>query len=133
MSTRIDLFDEEGRPTARVTLATMEPGLRTHKQASLRVAIAQSLPVEMWETTREIIGVQSDAPRKGYATALLHQVCAEADRARIVLFLQVRPFAEGMSEEQLTKFYARFGFTVIQAEPCLMSRVPQRSAIARAA
>jgi len=103
----------------------MEPGLRTYKQASLRVAVASGLPIDMHELTREILSVKSDAPREGHATALLYQTCAEADKWWMTLVIQVRPFDDGMTMEQLQKFYTRFGFLKIQDEPVLMARSPQ--------
>lgn len=110
----------------------MTPGLRTHKQATLRVAVPSGLPPEYWEPVREIIGVYSGARRNGHATALMHQVCAEADRATITLMITVKPFADEMNGDQLKRWYGRFGFIEIQAEPCLMARSPQQSRIVRA-
>lgn len=108
----------------------MSPGLRTHKQASLRVAVPQALPVEMWEPVRELVSIVSHDRGKGHASALLHQVCAEADRAWITLMLHVEPFAEGMTLEQLTCFYCKFGFVKIQDAPCLMARSPVKPKVA---
>ena len=108
----------------------MTPGLRTHKAASLRVAIAEGLPSEMWDVTREIVSVQSTNPRKGDATTLMWSVCAEADRELKTLIIQVRPFSQGMNDDQLKKFYSKFGFEEIQADPCLMARSPELSRIA---
>ena len=110
----------------------MEPGLRTHRQASLRIAIAEGLPIEMRPNVREILSVQSSNPRKGDATALMYQVCAEADKWWFTLLVQVLPFDDGMTMEQLQKWYGRFGFLKIQDEPCvLMVRSPQPPRIAR--
>lgn len=110
----------------------MNPGPRTHKQASLRVAIAEGLPVEMWEKTREIVGVQSLNQRKGHATALMWTVCAEADRAWLTLVVQPKSFANGMGDDKLIAWYSRFGFVKIQDTPVLMARSPQAPAVARA-
>ena len=109
----------------------MTPGLRTHKAASLRVAIAEGLPSEMWNVTREILDVHSTNPRKGHATALLHEVCVEADNWWMTLIVQVRPFDDGMTLEQLARWYSRFGFNVVQESPCLMARSPQPPKIER--
>lgn len=103
----------------------MNPGLRIHKQASVRVAIAEGLPSEMWEQTRELISMQSDDRGRGHATALMWQVCAEADRAWLTLFIKPEPFDDGMPADRLRKWYSKFGFVEIQAEPCLMVRSPQ--------
>lgn len=103
----------------------MTPGLRTHKQASLRVAMATvDVEPELLETLREIQSVQSGDRGKGHAAALLHQVTAEADRAWISLLITVKAFADGMTDDQLKRFYGKFGFMEIQAEPCLMFRAP---------
>lgn len=111
----------------------MTPGPRVHKQASLRVVIPQGVPESMRQGMREIVGVTSENPRKGHATALMHTVCAEADHTRMVLMLEAKPFAEGMTQEQLETWYARFGFQKIQETPVLMARQAQVSRIARAA
>lgn len=103
----------------------MKVGTRCHKQASCRIAIATALPEDMHEGTREVVSLASDNPRKGHATFLMHQVCAEADVDGIVLILMPKPFGEGMTEEQLVKFYERFGFALIQPEPKLMARQPR--------
>lgn len=112
----------------------MTPGLREHRGASLRIAIAECMPEDMRVQMREIVGVKSTNPRKGHATALLHQVCAEADKWWITLFIKVERFddgAGGMDDEQLRKWYGRFDFIVVQDEPCLMARSPQRPKIMR--
>lgn len=101
-------------------------GARSFKQASCRVAIADGLPEEMREGTREIVAVASENPRKGHATALMYSVCAEADVSGIVLILMPRPFGDGeMSAGQLEKWYGRFGFVTVQTDPAvLMARQP---------
>jgi hypothetical protein len=106
----------------------MNPGLRVHGGASVRVAIAQGLPVQMWEQTRELIDLQSANRRRGEASALLHTVCAEADRAWLTLLIMPQ---EGDDVDKLRRFYTRFGFVEIQSDPCLMARDPQPPAIAR--
>lgn len=111
----------------------MTPGPRSHKQASCRVVVAAGLPAEMQDQTREIVEVMSANPRKGHASALMHQVCGEADRDWMTLILTVRPFDDGMNREQLERFYLRFGFVRIQDEPLLMARSPEKPRIVRAA
>src|SRR5678816_4756553 len=104
----------------------MTPGLRIHKRATLRIAVPLGLPEEMRHGVREIMSVASENARKGHATALMHEVCAEADRLGFVLMLQVKPFADGMDDEMLRAWYARFGFIKIQDEPVvLMARQPK--------
>ncbi len=107
------------------------PGLREHRSATLRIAIAEALPEDMRPMTREIVEVHSSNPRKGHATALMHQVCAEADKWWMTLFIKVEKFDEGMGDDDLKRWYGRFGFVVIQIEPCLMVRSPQKPLVVR--
>lgn len=102
----------------------MNPGLRDHKSATLRIAVTEGLPVEMWEQTREILSIHSTNPRKGHATLLMHQVCAEADRAGIVLILQPHKFDEGMPDEKLEQWYEKFGFVNFQTVPVVLMARP---------
>lgn len=106
----------------------MTPGLREHKQASLRVAVAECLPEDMRDQTREIVALSSTNPRNGYATTLLWSVCHEADLAGITLILRPEPFGEtGIDAQKLERFYGRFGFVAFQKEPVvLMARTPVR-------
>lgn len=112
----------------------MTPGPRTYKQATLTVAVPSGLPEDMREDFMEILSVRSDNPRKGHATALMHMVCTEADRAGKLLMLKVGAFDDGgMNNEQLAKWYGRFGFVEVQKEPAvLMARQAEHPRIARA-
>lgn len=98
----------------------MAVGPRTHKQASLRIAVAECLPDDMHADTREVVGVASANPRKGHATALLWEVCREADAACVMLVLFPSAFADGMDDAALERWYARFGFVAVQREPAVM-------------
>lgn len=110
----------------------MTPGPRYHKQASLRVALPEGVPEEMRDDMREIVDVQSTDRRQGAATALMYTVCTEADREWKTLFLKVEPFDDGaVDADKLRKWYSRFGFAVVQEQPCLMARSPERPRIAR--
>lgn len=103
----------------------MTPGLRNHKSASLRVIDPVGLPVDMRDQVRELIDVRALNPRKGHASALMKNVCKEADIEWLTLLVRVKAFDDGLSDEQLQKFYGKFGFEKIQDEPCLMSRSPR--------
>lgn len=106
--------------------------------ASLRVRQSPSVPLEMRARTREVgnVYVEPGERNKGYATRLVRKVCKEADDANMVLILFVEPFefeeghhlndlATGLTKEQLTEFYNRFGFAVLQVEPqIMMARMP---------
>lgn len=110
----------------------MNVGLRAHRSASLRVAMAEGLPEEIQPLTREILSVHAGNARKGHATALMHTVCAEADNYWVTLLLQPRKFDDGMDDEKLVAWYERFGFVRIQDEPVvLMVRSPQLPKIER--
>lgn len=104
----------------------MKIGLRTHKGASCRVAICLGLPEHMREGTREIVSVRSTNPRKGHARALMHAICTEADEAGMVLIVQPGAFDEGMSTEQLERWYAGMGFVPLpkddESAPTVMAR-----------
>jgi hypothetical protein len=104
----------------------MTPGIRVHKQASLRLAIPEGVPEHMRFRIREIVSMHSSNPRKGQATALMYKVCQEADKAGFVLLLEAKPFESGMDAEQLQSWYERFGFLQIQPEPVLMARQPRQ-------
>lgn len=109
----------------------MNIGTRQYRQASCRIAIPTGLPDEMKDTVREVLGVMSGSKRNGEATALMHQITAEADFAWMTLLIHVKPFDDGMTAEQLEKFYGKFGFAVIQHEPILMARSPVKPKIVR--
>lgn len=80
----------------------------------------------MRRTVREIVGLNSGNPRKGHATALMHQVCDEADDGRNVLMLMVaQPDGSELSNEKLVKWYGKFGFKPTKdemASPVVMVR-----------
>lgn len=100
-------------------------GLRQHRSASCRIAEPEGVPEDMRSQLREVVGVQADEKRRGHASGLLHHVCAEADRDWLTLLIKVEPYADGMTLDQLERWYGSFGFVRFQTEPCvLMARVP---------
>ena len=103
----------------------MTPGLRKHKSATARIAVPMGLPEEMRDQIRELIDVHSENQRKGHASALLRNLCKEADADWLTLLVQVYAYDDGMSSEQLRKWYAKFGFVLVQEDPMLMARSPQ--------
>ena len=109
----------------------MTPGLRAHRSATLRVAIAEGLPEDMRTLTREIVDVQSTNQMKGHANGLMAEVCHEADQWWVTLIIQVRPFGDaGMDDARLERFYKKFGFKRIQDSPMIMARSPELPRIA---
>jgi len=106
-------------------MGLMPTGRRELASASCRIAMAEGLPEHMQAGTREVLDVIASNPRKGHATSLMHKVCKEADRAGITLILTCKQFQDGMTDEQLIKWYGRFGFISIQDEPVIMARQVQ--------
>lgn len=106
----------------------MNVGQRTHDAASLQVRISMAMPKHLRERTREITKVHTPASDqgKGHASALLREVCQEANNAGLTLMLWPRPYGDdiALSAGQLRDWYAQFGFRVIQPEPVLMARAP---------
>jgi hypothetical protein len=98
----------------------VKTGHRTHASASLRISYTTLVPSNLRGRLREVSHFESTEPGQGHGTALMSQVCAEADGARVVLILMP-------TSDRLTYFYARHGFKPIQAEPALMMRVPLHS------
>jgi predicted GNAT family acetyltransferase len=106
----------------------VSPGQRTHGSASLQVRISLALPKRLRAHTREITKVHTPASMQGngLASALMREVCAEADEAGMTLMLWPRPYGDdvALSASMLCDWYAGFGFRVIQPEPVLMARAP---------
>jgi N-acetylglutamate synthase-like GNAT family acetyltransferase len=107
----------------------MKTGNRKEGSAELRIRQCSAFPPHMRERTRELcnLEVPADEQNKGAATALMHKVCHEADEAGMTLVVFVNPFGDNiaLSRTQLREWYAkRFGFQVIQDDPCLMARLP---------
>lgn len=98
-----------------------------HETATCRISVCTAIPQHMQGQTRELtkLHVPVEDRRKGYATALMHLACSQADQTNITLILWVNPFGDmDLSKTQLRDWYARFGFIEIQEDPCLMARMP---------
>jgi ribosomal protein S18 acetylase RimI-like enzyme len=96
------------------------------------VGPAPKLPLPNLDRLRQITGVFTDPDkrRQGHARWLMCEVCVEADQAGTVLLLEPDPFEDDapLDAGALELFYRRFGFRVIQREPCvLMAREPRVS------
>ena len=105
----------------------MKLGKRAFGAASCKLGRTVQVPESMRDDIVELSALFCPAAqrREGFATALVGEVCNEADDAGKVLLLHVAPYAAGgLDKEQLTQWYAdRFGFQPIQAEPLLMARM----------
>lgn len=111
-------------------------------EATCLVKRSVQVPMEMRNGLREISKLETPVEHrgKGHATELLKAICDEADTQALVLLLHVAPFGDtDLGASQLERWYEKFGFQTIQAEPKLMARmvggtprVLERSAISRA-
>jgi GNAT superfamily N-acetyltransferase len=89
-------------------------GLRSHESASCRLNYSMGVPVEMRARLRELSHLSAAEQGKGHGTALMNKVCAEADRAAIVLLLTSKP--------ELVEWYERFGFYPLPDSESVMAR-----------
>jgi ribosomal protein S18 acetylase RimI-like enzyme len=88
-----------------------------------------SLVLTNWEDGHAAISsLYTTDRRKGHATELLTRATRLADERMLILLLEV--VGDGcdnsMTDDQLQKFYEKFGFVVVsdQKEPLLMERKP---------
>lgn len=76
---------------------------------------------------RQVMGLTVAIHQRGQgkASALLREVCAEADREGLMLLLEPKPTDATLTVEQAESWYGRFGFQTIQETPIkLMVRTP---------
>jgi GNAT superfamily N-acetyltransferase len=101
-------------------------GQRTHGNATCRLSYSQAIPAHMRGGIREITSIYVSESFRGCgdASALMKEVCNEADDNAIVLMLIPKPFDHGLDQLQLIAWYARHGFIQIQDNPILMARQP---------
>lgn len=78
------------------------------------ISFCKALPEKMKMDVREVSSIHCDMRerRKGHATKLMEEVCADADVRKVILILTVQSYGAGdhMSNMQLVEWYARFGF-----------------------
>ena len=100
----------------------MEIGHRHHGDAQARIRLCPGLGPKLHASTRELCDLQVREERqgRGHASALLREVCNEADAAGVMLVLFVEPFGTGLSADDLVAWYGRHGFAEIQARPVRM-------------
>ena len=94
----------------------MRPGRRELGVASVMICISDAVPVHMKSAIREVshLHVPLEHRRKHLGTALLNLICQEADANSITLLLIAQPYDGGPDEDELTAWYAKFGFTELQ-------------------
>lgn len=98
----------------------MKTGTIQLGNASLHLGYSQIVPPTKRGMAREIteLFVPEEFRGKGEATALLNDVCDQADTAGLLLLLIA-------DSKELGLFYERFGFAAIQQHPILMVRTPK--------
>ena len=101
---------------------SMDIGPRHHGAASARIRLCPGLDPKLQDSTRELcdLSTPQEHQGRGHASALLRDVCREADEAGVMLVLFVDPFGAGLSAGDLAAWYGRHGFAEIQAEPVRM-------------
>lgn len=105
----------------------MRTGDYTEGPARCRVGLCELVAPALRPNLREVSGLVCDAASRGkkHATALMRQVIATADDHGMTLLVVPEPFEdEPMNTNTLRDWYARLGFRVIQAQPCVMARPP---------
>lgn len=103
----------------------MKPGSRSVGPASCHIKFSQVVDVTKRGLVRELTDMQTSSEWRGcgYASQLLKAVCAEADKADIMLIVRVEPYGEtGLDTQEATLWYARHGFKAIQQGPVVMMR-----------
>jgi GNAT superfamily N-acetyltransferase len=103
----------------------MKTGKRTHGAASCTLRYSMLIDPANRGKVRELVGMRVEAGHrgKGQASALLKQVCEEADAAGVALLVTVKPFGKSkMDKKALAVWYARNGFEPIQYDPLVMVR-----------
>lgn len=70
------------------------------------------------------INVPKKSRTQGIGTKLLQQICEDADREGVTLYLEVSP-SDGLTADQLTAWFKRHRFRHMQAGSNVMWRPPQ--------
>ncbi|MFJ4093444.1 GNAT family N-acetyltransferase [Kitasatospora sp. NPDC089913] len=66
---------------------------------------------------------------RGWGSELLRQITADADASGVVLMLSVEPGPEGLTRNELTAWYSRYGWEPVrnearEVEPDILCRLP---------
>lgn len=105
----------------------MRTGDYTEGPARCRVGLCELVAPELSPKLREVSGLVCDAASRGkrHATALMRRLISIADDHGMTLLVVVEPFENAtMDKSMLRDWYARLGFRVVQADPCVMARPP---------
>lgn len=102
-------------------------GYRHAEGAQARVTYSQAVPPHLRGRVREVSSLMVDQAARGHghATQLMRDLMREADDADLALLVVVEPFDDSPIDAVALKgWYSRMGFVEIQAEPCVMVRMP---------
>jgi ribosomal protein S18 acetylase RimI-like enzyme len=106
----------------------MNWGRRHLGHAELQVRPCSLVSAANQDHIRELTGIIVPEEKRGLGlgTRLMRKVAAEADLQKKFLLVHVKPFASDRTPEDLERWYARLGFTVLQREPeVVMVRKPK--------
>lgn len=94
---------------------TMKAGWRYKDGAKARVHYPMVVSANLRGMIREVSGVSvpEDQQGKGLGSALMADICADADRSGVILMLIA-------DTAKLAEFYGRFGFDAIQTDPAIL-------------
>ena len=98
-------------------------GTHKHESASCKLAYSQAIPSNMRGGILELLSLQvpKEDRGKGYARALLTNICLLADKNRVTLITMPEPFGElGLTLSELVKFYEKAGFFFLLDRPKLL-------------
>lgn len=95
----------------------MKPGKYHHGPASCRLKYSPAIPAHVRGHMLEIVSIFTpEAERgKGYASAMLRDICQQASQEGKALMLMPETV-------DLASWYSRHGFKVVQDKPLLMAR-----------
>jgi len=86
--------------------------------------------IDWGDGTATLVGLHSEKRNEGHATTLMQQMCDYFDNQNITVIADVNPFGkrkDGLTMQQLVKFYEKFGFKVVgNVKTVLMERIPSQ-------
>lgn len=98
----------------------MKTGIYTNGGASCKVSYCQAISPHLRGGLLEITRLETKEidRNKGHASALIENVCNNADINRKILLIMPDPDGLVMGKDELTRWYIRrFGFELLQEQP----------------
>jgi len=95
----------------------MKPGTYQHGPARCKLRYSAVIPAHLRGHMLEIVNIYTPESErhKGYASAMLREICQQASREGKALMLMP-------DTRDLATWYARHGFQIVQESPLLMAR-----------